>query len=166
MTCVVSLTRMSLKDFKLSDGTFIPAGTLVVAPAMSTHRDSENYQDSNQFDPLRFANLRNEDKSGNGGVKYQFVATSVDYLGFGHGKHAWCVAIYFHDTCDVLILTISDVSPGRFFASSELKSILAHLVLNYDIKLEHEGPRPQNLYNAFVVVPDPTANVLFKKRSV
>lgn len=159
---VVSLTRMSLKDLKLSDGTFIPTGTLVVAPALPTHRDPENYTNSDEFDPLRFVNLSNEERSGNGSAKYQFVTTSAEYLGFGHGKHAWCVQ--FRGTYDVLMLT-SNVSPGRFFASSELKTILAHIILNYDMKLEREKLRPQNWYNAFVVVPSPTARVLFKKRS-
>ncbi|KAI0095013.1 cytochrome P450 [Irpex rosettiformis] len=141
-TNLVSITRMILKDFKFSDGTFLPAGTLAVAPVASTHRDAENYEDSANFDPLRFVKLRNED--GNGGVKYQFVATSVEYLSFGHGKHA---------------------CPGRFFASSELKGIVAHLVLNYDMKLEREGVRPRNWDNAFVVVPSPLAKILFRKRS-
>ncbi|KAI0814828.1 cytochrome P450 [Irpex lacteus] len=143
-TNLVSLTRMIMKDYKFSDGTYVPAGTLVVAPVASTHRDAENYENSDIFDPLRFVNLREEDASGNGGVKYQYVATSTEYLGFGHGRHA---------------------CPGRFFASSELKTILAYLVLNYDMKLEKEGVRPSNWYNAFVVVPSPTAKVLFRKRS-
>lgn len=82
-----------MKDYKFSDGTYVPAGTLVVAPVASTHRDAENYENSDIFDPLRFVNLREEDASGNGGVKYQYVATSTEYLGFGHGRHAWSVLL-------------------------------------------------------------------------
>ena len=121
--------------------------------------DEEHYPNPDVFDPWRFSNIRDEDGEG---VKHQLVATALDYVPFGHGKHAWCVQ--FRGTYDVLMLT-SNVSPGRFFASSELKTILAHIILNYDMKLEREKLRPQNWYNAFVVVPSPTARVLFKKRS-
>jgi cytochrome P450 len=80
---------MIVKDVQFSDGTRLPAGTLAVAAAVSTHRDTENYASSDTFDPLRFVNLREDDPTGHGGVKYQFVTTSSEFLGFGHGKHAW-----------------------------------------------------------------------------
>ncbi|KAJ7445670.1 cytochrome P450 [Mycena latifolia] len=44
-----------------------------------------------------------------------------EHLVFGHGKHA---------------------CPGRFFAATELKAILAHVVLTYDVKSDIEGARP------------------------
>lgn len=43
---------------------------------------------------------------------------------------------------------------------------MAHLLVNYDVKLEQEGVRPRNLYDGVVVHPNPTAKVLFKKRQV
>lgn len=55
-------------------------------------------------------------------------------------------------------------SPGRFFAANELKAMMAHLVLNYDVKFEEEGVRPPNQWFGLTFVPDPTANVLFRKR--
>ena len=33
-------------------------------------------------------------------------------------------------------------SPGRFFAANQLKAILAHIVLNYDLKIGGDGKRP------------------------
>ncbi|KAF8145980.1 hypothetical protein K438DRAFT_1629082, partial [Mycena galopus ATCC 62051] len=53
--------------------------------------------------------------------KRQMVSTVVDHLPFGTGKHA---------------------CPGRFFAVTELKAMMAHLVMNYDVKAEVEGVRP------------------------
>ncbi|KAJ7660426.1 hypothetical protein B0H17DRAFT_832480, partial [Mycena rosella] len=53
--------------------------------------------------------------------KRHMVSTGTDHLPFGTGKHA---------------------CPGRFFAATELKAMLAHLVLNYDVKAEVEGVRP------------------------
>lgn len=55
-------------------------------------------------------------------------------------------------------------SPGRFFAANELKAMLAYVVLNYDVKFEREGVRPENKWIAMSIVPDPTAHVLFRKR--
>ena len=56
-------------------------------------------------------------------------------------------------------------SPGRFFVANELKALLAYLVVNYDFKIEGDGPRPSNVYFAESVVPNPTAKVMFRKRS-
>lgn len=56
------------------------------------------------------------------------------------------------------------VSPGRFFAVNVLKGMLAHIVINYDIKLEEEGVRPPNKWFGLTLIPDPTAKLLFRKR--
>lgn len=55
-------------------------------------------------------------------------------------------------------------SPGRFFVANELKVMMAHLVLNYDVKLENEGIRPPNMDFGFACVPNQKAEVLFRKR--
>ncbi|KAK4209456.1 cytochrome P450 [Rhypophila decipiens] len=49
----------------------------------------------------------------------RFVSTSEFYMGFSHGRHS---------------------CPGRFFANSLLKIILAHIVLMYDIQPLQERP--------------------------
>jgi cytochrome P450 len=54
--------------------------------------------------------------------------------------------------------------PGRFFAGNELKCMMAHLILNYDIKAEKEGVRPQNIHMAGAIMPDMQANIMFRKR--
>ena len=78
-----------MKDVTLIDGTFIPKGTILVAAAHPTHHDEYIYTDAGVFDPFRFAKMREGDDEG---LKYQFVNTSVDYISFGHGKHAWYVS--------------------------------------------------------------------------
>ena len=55
-------------------------------------------------------------------------------------------------------------SPGRFFAAVELKTMLAHVLLNYDIKMANGAGRPNNISIASEMMPDPTAEVLFRKR--
>ena len=55
-------------------------------------------------------------------------------------------------------------SPGRFFAANELKAMLAHLVLNYDIQTVEPGVRPQDEYFSAAIVPNTKAIVMFRKR--
>jgi len=69
----------------------------------------------------------------------------MDYLAFGLGKHA---------------------CPGRFFASNELKLVLAHLVVSYDVKLEDEGVRPSNVSFSDTLLPNPNAHVFFRRRQI
>jgi hypothetical protein len=51
-------------------------------------------------------------------------------------------------------------SPGRFFAAIELKAMMAHLVLNYDVKLENEEVRPPDIWLGGYWVPNRKANVM------
>ena len=55
-------------------------------------------------------------------------------------------------------------SPGRFFAALEMKLLMAHILLNYDIKLAPSS-RPLILHYQISTFPDSKAEVLFKKRS-
>ncbi|KAI0368876.1 cytochrome P450 [Pilatotrama ljubarskyi] len=137
---VISVMRKGEKDITLSNGTFIPRGTLIVAAALPMHRDDAVYMNAEVFDPWRFSRMREADGEG---TKHQFVNTSVEYVAFGHGKHA---------------------CPGRFFAANELKAMLAYMIVNYDMKLPDGQGRPENLYWGATVVPNPSAEVLFRKR--
>ena len=55
-------------------------------------------------------------------------------------------------------------SPGRFFAANELKLMLAHLVLTYDLKMEEDGVVPPFKQFGQVTAPSTNAKVLFRKR--
>lgn len=134
------LTRKAVKDFTFSDGTFIPKGSYVSTSRAATHGQSEYYRDPYVFDPWRFANLRDETGEG---VKHQMVNTSIEYLPFGLGKHA---------------------CPGRFFAANELKSMMAHLVVTYDVALDMPGEVPRSVHFGPINSPNRTAKVLFRKR--
>jgi cytochrome P450 len=57
-----------------------------------------------------------------------------------------------------------DSCPGRFFATMELKVIITHLLLNYDLQFLPENKRPQNRYYGTTVAVDRTAEVMLKKR--
>ncbi|KAH9919404.1 cytochrome P450 [Fomitopsis serialis] len=116
----ISVMRKILQDTTLSDGTFLPAGTVVAGAASATHRDARSYENPDVFDPFRFSDMRNEDDAR---IKHQFVSTSPEYVAFGGGKHA---------------------CPGRFFAVNELKVMMVYTLLHYDVKFEDGQPRPDN----------------------
>ena len=41
--------------------------------------------------------------------------------------------------------------------------MLAYIVLNYDLKIDGDGPRPANIYYATGVIPAINGQVLFRK---
>ena len=122
-----------------------------------------SYHDPYTFKPFRFSDVR-DDVEGES-TKHQMVSTSSEYLAFGLGKHAWYTCLV--PSCDCVGLNDSLHSPGRFFAANELKAMLCYVVMNYDVSLpaESAGIRPPNLHIGRSVVPNPTAQVIFKKRA-
>ncbi|KAJ8457660.1 hypothetical protein ONZ51_g11391 [Trametes cubensis] len=134
----VTLLRRALKDIKLRDGTVIPRGATVVAATDAMQHDGAVYDDAERFDPFRFARMREAEGEA---TKHQFVHTSVNYLPFGHGKHA---------------------CPGRFFVANEIKSLLSYLLLNYDFKLSDEGPWIPSHQD--LTLDPPAGSLLFRKR--
>ena len=137
---LVGLTRIALKDFTFSDGTTIPRGTTVCVPRSVPHLNDKVYEDPLKFDGFRFSKMLESSTKTNVGI----ISSSLDHLPFGLGRH---------------------ICPGRYFAACELKLILAHVVMTYDVKLEIEGVRPQDMWFMDNCVPNPNANVLFRKRA-
>jgi cytochrome P450 len=136
----VFMQRAARQDHTFSDGTTVPRGTTLVVSAYPIHTDETIYPDALNFDPFRFVKLKEQDTSGR---RFDMATTSAESLAFGHGRHA---------------------CPGRYFAACELKLMLAHLVMNYDMKLENDGVRPADMWVAANCVPNPNAKVLFRRR--
>lgn len=100
--------------------------------------DPEIYgPDPLKFDGRRYLRMRQQPGQENKG---QFVTTSADHFGFGHGKFA---------------------CPGRFMAANVLKIMIVHLLLRYDWKLA-ESARKSLLESE--LKPDPSTAVLYKRR--
>lgn len=138
---VVSFLRKVVKDLALSDGTFLPAGTLILAPALVISKDESVYSDADEFDGLRFYKKRAASKEDEN--MHQLASTSKTMLHFGTGRHA---------------------CPGRWFASAEIKMILAGLLLNYDFKFKDGESRPKNILAESQSIPNPMTEILLKKR--
>jgi cytochrome P450 len=140
---IIAFQRKAMKDLTLSDGTFIPAGTLFLAPAVAIATDESVYPGAESFDGLRYYKKRAASKQDEN--MHQLTSTSKTMLGFSTGRHA---------------------CPGRWFASAESKMILAGLLLHYDFKLKEGEERPASLLSQGMRMPNPMAKIIFKKLSV
>jgi len=141
-----TMLRLSINDYTFSDGTTIPAGTIVAVPTANFHLDATTYEDPLQFDGFRSLKLKERAATEADKRKFDLVSiTSLGSLAFSHGRHA---------------------CPGRFFAAAEVKLILAHVVMNYDIRLgaTNNGVRPADRFLMHHVIPDPSAEVIFTRR--
>ncbi|ESK94791.1 cytochrome p450 [Moniliophthora roreri MCA 2997] len=141
-TSAITLNRKALSDFALSDGTVIPAGTIVATAALPVHHDERNYSDPERFDPLRFYGIR--EKEGKS-VKHQMMTPEQGYLAFGMGKHA---------------------CPGRFFAAVELKALVSHTLMMYDLKFDDGVTMPNIEWFAATSTANRKGEVMFRKRKL
>ncbi|KAH6889977.1 cytochrome P450 [Thelonectria olida] len=140
---ITTFIRKVMKPISLSDGTQLPPGTKVVAPQAGISRDERYFPDPERFDALRFYHMRQEsDEASN---RWQFTSLNDTNINFGAGKHA---------------------CPGRFFASNEIKTILAHLLINYDIRLKEGQERPKGMSVVMTKAPCPKTELEFRRRSL
>ncbi|KAL2350324.1 cytochrome P450 [Cryomyces antarcticus] len=137
---LVTMNRQVEKEVKLSNGIVLPVGTHIATAAGPNALDPAFFEDPETFDGFRFEKLRNLPGNDN---KYQFVTTGPDQLHWGVGTHA---------------------CPGRFFASYEIKMLMAEILTKYDIVLKPGMGRPQDLAIDVRVIPDPSAEILFRNR--
>ncbi|KAI6043532.1 cytochrome P450 [Pisolithus marmoratus] len=139
---ILGLPRKALQDMRLSDGTVIPKGTFLSFPMYAIHHDQDIYEHPDVFDPLRFVRLRDTRQGPES--RFQLVSVSRESLTFGFGKM----------TC-----------PGKSFAVVVMKSMLAHVVVEYDVKL-NEGRSSGQMGICFGahLSPDPAVRVMFRKR--
>ena len=106
----LAFRRLTKEPITLHDGIVLPKDTYLSVATTSIEQDG--MPDSLEFDGFRYYNER-VSLNKVGASRYDYAATDTCHLQFGHGKHA---------------------CPGRFAASIEAKMLLAHLLLQYDIK--------------------------------
>ncbi|TVY84078.1 Cytochrome P450 monooygenase [Lachnellula suecica] len=134
-----TMPRQAKTNITLSDGTMIPNNTiLAIGPLLMS--DSNVFPNADKFDPYRFLKLRETPGAEN---KHQFVTTSPEIIVFGHGHHA---------------------CPGRFFASNEIKILLAHMIMHYDWKLPEGQKSIQHNMNGTGRSPNSRQSILYRSR--
>jgi cytochrome P450 len=82
----VGTGRKVLKKFKFSNGTTVEPGEIVGTNIAALHMDDSIYKNAHEFDGFRFSRMR-EEKGGD--PKLYATNTNLEFLQFGHGKHAW-----------------------------------------------------------------------------
>ena len=132
--------RKALRPITLSDGTQIPCGTFTFSPANAIGFDPNIYLDANIFDGLRFYNLRQESLEDEN--KYQLTSVTNTQMQFGAGRHS---------------------CPGRWFASHQIKLVLAAVIDRYELRLKDGEGRPKSILFQTNQLPDPKAEILFKR---
>ncbi|KAH6952057.1 cytochrome P450 [Fusarium avenaceum] len=138
---LVNFRRRAMADIELRCGINIKAGTRIVVDVMHTLNSSLGYNEkAEECLPYRYLEKRGAPTQR---TQAQLVATGVNHMGFGHGRHA---------------------CPGRFFAAQEIKIILCHMLLKYDWKLKGHGTSPDLRVNGMTVVRDTTVRLLIKRR--
>lgn len=102
------MNRYVKEDATLPNGVTIPKGSLtsIITDIM---QDEKTYENPRNWDPYRFYDIRHNGQEQKG----QLVSATADHLAFGFGKHA---------------------CPGRFLAAHEIKIMLVHILLKYDLK--------------------------------
>lgn len=65
------------------------------------------------------------------------------------------------DVCDILIKT---AGLGRFFAATEIKVVLVHLLMNYDIDVDPEFGSPVHMVRDGQEQINPLARLRYRKR--
>ncbi|KAI1138785.1 cytochrome P450 [Hypoxylon sp. FL0543] len=152
VTVATSRTVVNKNGVDTPDGVHIAKGTVVCAPSYPVFHDPAVYPEPEEFKPFRFAEKRaqpssNTDQKGEKESSYverarqAFATTSPEYCAFGHGRHA---------------------CPGRFFASSELKLMLAYIIMNYDIQIQEK--RPENFWFGINRIPPMKATIKVRRR--
>ena len=81
-----SVRYVDSKPFTFSNGVTLPVGTAVSLPISPVNQEESLYQNGSEFDGFRFYRMREEEGDS---AKIYCVNTSVNFLTFGHGTHAW-----------------------------------------------------------------------------
>ncbi|KAI6785534.1 Ent-kaurene oxidase-like protein [Emericellopsis cladophorae] len=143
-TVLMTFNRKLAKSLKFADGTVLPRGTCITMPSVAVSRDPEYFENPDEFDGFRFYEKRSTTIDKSEANRQSFAAIGPDNLAFGFGKTA---------------------CPGRFFAGTQIKTVLASIILNYDISFpKGQSQRPDNIYRGGLIQPDPRQKMVFRKR--
>lgn len=140
LTNIVLSHRYANEDVTLSDGTFIPKGA-IIGTNMSRMWDPEFYSNPAEWRPDRYLKQREEPGKEHSS---QFVTATMESLGFGIGSHA---------------------CPGRFFASSKIKLLLAHILQNYEFERADKEEDATPVFLELVTNPKARLRVRRKEHS-
>lgn len=137
-----------------AEGWHAPKGTYIGTDVHNPMHDPELHPDPESYNAFRFSAPKEQDHAASGQItggtgkteslqlkNVDLINTSDTFLPFSHGRHA---------------------CPGRFFVAMELKTILAHMVMNYDV--EHLSARPGMKWLNAMRAPDLKGAIKVKRK--
>ncbi|KAJ7221489.1 cytochrome P450 [Mycena pura] len=128
------LSRFALEDFNFrSHKLTVPKGSVVITHLDTVNRNDAIYPRPDLFDSNRFMKSDDEDM---GDRKSTYTTVTPQFMYFG---------------------TTRRPCPGRFFAEAEMKALISHMVLHYDIATLELGERPRNDDLGLGVLPNSNA---------
>ena len=139
LALIATIQRSAVNPYTFKDGLQIPANTQISMPSHALNLDPDIYTDPSTFDGLRFFKMREAIDPN----KFHFASVSNTSINFGAGSHA---------------------CPGRFFASHEIKLMLVEALLRFEMKFPDGMGRPVDMVHDFSKIPNPGAEVLFRRR--
>ncbi|RAL14686.1 cytochrome P450 [Aspergillus homomorphus CBS 101889] len=135
---IAAMQRITHSNVTLSDGTRIDKDSSVIVSATRMW-DPKVYANPETFDAYR--SLRAKQASGNH-RNSQAVTPTPEHLVWGLGKYA---------------------CPGRFFAVAEIKIILLHILLDYDLKVA-DGACTSPVSSGFSFRSNPNVEMFVRRR--
>lgn len=141
-TEAISVRRMALKPFFLSDGFKVARGDWACVPMRAMNLDSKYYSDPMTFNGFRFAQTNQVD----GVLSSQpskYTDASDTWLHWGSGSKS-CA--------------------GRYYAAVVQKLILAHVLTNYDCELADEKAG-RSMWWRTSITPLPKTAIVFRSRT-
>jgi cytochrome P450 len=81
--------RVKVDGFTLPNGLAVAKNSTIGVSMDGIHFDPEYYDNPTVYDPFRFSRPREELAAGKTRVNEDLVTTSVHWLPFSHGLHAW-----------------------------------------------------------------------------
>lgn len=135
---LLSMHRVILQSYQLSDGTMLPQDAHVSVPVNAIPNNPDVTPEPEIFDGDRYLKLRQQEDEGH---LHQFSTTTWRILNFGHGMYS---------------------CPGRFFANLEIKIILVRLIMDFDFKFPDGKGRLEDLRAHEFIFPSPEGELLIR----
>lgn len=130
----LAIRRKALVDYTFSSGSpVIPAGSTVCVSSYEASHNPKTYPNPDRFDGRRFVDGQSTDYT------KRYADVSENYLIWGYGSLA---------------------CPGRFHASLVIKTVIAHLLSEFDMRLEKENGWQLWSFESFCIPYESTRVVL------
>ena len=173
------MIRKVMKDFTFSDGTTIPAGNFlsVAMSCINTNSVKMRFHFHYPNSGSHICAYRTVTSTLKSSTVYALKRCEGERVSRNLGTHSsplisimYCSVTAVMRGTHIFSWSLAKVdyhiccSPGRFFAANELKVMLAHILLNYDVKIANGGGRPEDMWFGRYCLPNTKAEVLFRKR--